>query len=184
MYLIVGNTTMKPLFLTSFVCLLVGCSTYAVQRYSTYNNNQFLLTRYADSKPVAFGLYYNSSDFNTYCSLNGNMVAGNGESYAEYIRSAFTKEFMMANLYSLSAHTLLSIKVNDVSLSSFSGTWTISLSIISSNGKSITANNSFSYNTAYNANARCFNAAFNFPYAVQGVIENVLLNPDFALLIK
>jgi hypothetical protein len=175
---------------TTFLLLLTSCvGTLTTQNYATYDKNSALFSKYNDVNKINIGLFSMSSDMITdtiQCRLNDQIKVPNGKSsYAEYIRKAFIAEFTRANLYSSSAPLSLSAKINNISLSTFgSATWVISLTIFSSNGRSVTIDETYTFKTTFDANTTCYNAAFYFVYAVQDLIGKALLDPNFILLMK
>ena len=78
-------------------------------------------------------------------------------------------------------------KVNKLEFSSSrgltGGSWTIDLTLTSSNGKSLTVNEYYEFNSGFAANEACRNTAEAFSRAVQNLVGKTIRNAAFASLV-
>ena len=121
------------------LAVLVGCSTYAGSRYSISADNVIALRNLKGHK-MNIGPF-SSSKPNLrviVCRAFGPIKTPDGETFEYYIRKALIDELKMASVYSPNSRVTLTGHLNNIDLSSVSGSWDISLTIKSSNGKIMT----------------------------------------------
>jgi len=75
--------------------------------------------------------------------------------------------------------------LNDISVSTAgSGHWDISLTLHSSNGKTMNIENSYPFPSSFRASQACSNAAYTFGEAVQDTVNKTLKSGKFRMLIR
>jgi len=78
-------------------------------------------------------------------------------------------------------------KVNKLEFSSSrgltGGSWTIDITLTSSNGKSLTVNEYYEFNSGFAANEACRNTAEAFSRAVQNLVGKTVRNAAFPSLV-
>jgi hypothetical protein len=176
---------MKYLVLLLAVISLNGCSTYAVQRYSISTDNVMALREIKDKK-INVGSFTSQQPglSSITCRGVGPIKTPDGEAYSEYVRKALIDELKIADVYSSEAPITLTGQLNSIDFSSNSGEWNFSLTINSSNGRSMTASESYSYTTSFYGETACNQTAQAVMPAVQDLIGKVVRNPEFKALLK
>jgi hypothetical protein len=171
------------------LCLIIvflsGCSTYAVPRYSISVDNVTLL-KGLDGKTLNVGDFTSSQPGQNEitCRAAGPIKTPDGETFSDYIRKAFINDLKIANVFLPNAPVTLTGNLNSIDFASMSGTWDISLSIKSSNGKSITISEDYSYASSFDALSACNETAQALMPAVQDLINKIISHPDFHSLIN
>ena len=176
---------MKAIIALLGLTILTGCSTFATSRYSPSVDNVLALKQHK-------GVQVNVGNFSSFepglsvitCRGFGPVKSPDGEPYSEYIRKALTDELKMSDVYSSDAPITLTGQLNQLDFSSNSGNWNISLTVNSSNGKSVTVNDNYKYTTSYNGETACNQTAQAFMPAVQDIIAKLVRGNDFKTLIK
>jgi hypothetical protein len=176
---------MKYIVLLLATISLNACSTYAVQRYSISTDNVMALKEIKDTK-INVGTFSSTQNgLNSItCRGVGPIKTPDGETYSEYIRKALIDELKIAEVYSADAPITLTGQLNSIDFSSNSGVWNISLTINSSNSRSMTASESYSYTTSFYGETACNQTAQAVMPAVQDLIGKVVRNPEFKSLTK
>lgn len=177
---------LKKLSLISIVLLGVSsCSTYSVNRYAVSVDNVSTL------KSVA-GENINVGEFNSVeesktsimCRGVGPIKTPDGKTFEGFIRKAFVDELTMADAYNADAPVTLTGTLESIDFSSASGSWDIAMTINSSNGKSISVLESYSFTSSFYGETACNQTAQALMPAVQNLIGKIVQNSDFPNLIK
>ena len=177
---------MKNFLVLMYVVLLVsGCSTYAAHRYSISVDNVVQL-RTLNGKTINVGNFTSTKEGlkEIACRAVGPIKTPDGETYAEYVRKALIDELKMANIYSDDAPITLTGNLNDINFSSSSGTWNLSLTVNSSNGKSLTVTDDYSFTTSFYGETACNQTAQALMPAVQNLIAKLVRDDGFKLLLN
>jgi hypothetical protein len=117
----------------------------------------------------------------------GPIEPADGLSVSQFITKAFNDELIMAGV-----HSKEGIKLNgDITKIEFSsvsgltgGYWDIEVKLNSSNGKSVTVNNKYTFKSGFDAITACNATADALTPAVQDLIKAIITHPDFSNLIK
>jgi len=176
---------MKIIISSIAVLALTGCSTFATSRYSPAVDNIQSLKQHK-------GAQVNVGNFSSFepglsiitCRGFGPVKTADGEPYSEYVKKALTDELKSADIYSSDAPITLTGQLNQLDFSSNSGNWNISLTVNSSNGKSVTVNDSYKYTTSYNGETACNQTAQAFMPAVQDIIGKLVKGSEFIGLVR
>ena len=164
---------------------LSGCSTYAAQRYSISADNVTAL-RALNGKTLNVGPFTSSQPglSDIACRAVGPIKTPDGEPFADFIRKALLDELKIANAFSPTAPITLTGNLNSIDFSSASGTWDISLTVQSSNGKSVTLTENYAYTSSWYGEAACNQTAQALMPAVQDLIGKLVHGPEFQALIQ
>lgn len=179
---------MKTLKLASLLVLAIltqACSTYTTDRYAISANNVVALKQYRGSGFNVGRFTASQPGRNTLsCRAVGPIPTPDGETFEQYIRNALISEMQIAEVYSKGADITLSGNLNHIEPDSLNGTWTLSLTLDSSNGNSITVREVFNFRTSFIGETACNQTAQALMPAVQNVIALVLRHPDFISLVQ
>ncbi|HKA61517.1 MAG TPA: hypothetical protein VKH83_03785 [Methylomirabilota bacterium] len=104
--------------------------------------------------------------------------------FEEYVRKALIDEVQVAGAYSESAPVVLSGNLDRIDFSSTEGKWTLAMTVKSTNGRSPTVANDYSYDTSFVAEKACALTAQAFGPAVQTLIGKLVYHQEFAGLVK
>ncbi len=118
--------------------------------------------------------------------LNEEIALPDGATISEYIRSSLIAELGAAGHYSPNAQVSLSGTVEmaeleytrRVMLGAHGGTWRLQVSLVSTNGSTISVEATHSYDTGW-APLRCNIAADYFMPAVQTLVSEAVRHPGF-----
>src|SRR5262245_22518584 len=142
--------------LVSVVALLIGCSSYNVAKYGVSPDNVTAL-RQVSGQPVKVGPFKATKAGQTEigCRGVGPIKSPDGGPFEEYIRKALIDEMKVANVYSESAPVTLTGNLDKIDFSSTEGKWMIVLTLTSSNGRTFTIAESYSYETSFIGEKAC-----------------------------
>jgi hypothetical protein len=167
--------------------VLAGCETPTTQRYAiSADNNQAI--RALNTAGVGVGAFTSAVTFDSSCRAFGPMQVADGLTHVEYIRRAFADELKVAGAFApTSPRITLSGTVNRLEFSTTrgltGGSWTIDLTLISSNGKLVNVNEYYEFKSGFGANEACRNTAEAFSRAVQDLVGKAVGSPAFPSLI-
>jgi hypothetical protein len=177
---------LKKIGLVSLVLLGVsGCSTYSVNRYAVSVDNISSLKNMADSN-INVGEFSTAGESQTsiMCRGVGPIKTPDGKSFEGFIRKAFIDELKMAEAFDADAPITLTGILDSIDFSSASGSWDISMTVNSSNGKSISIKESYSFTSSFYGETACNQTAQALMPAVQNLIGKIVQNENFPKLIK
>jgi hypothetical protein len=171
--------------LVSVVALLIGCSSYNVAKYGVSPDNVTAL-RQVGGQPVKVGPFKATKAGQTEigCRGVGPIKSPDGGPFEEYIRKALIDEMKVANVYSESAPVTLTGNLDKIDFSSTEGKWMIDLTLTSSNGRTLTIAESYSYETSFIGEKACALTAQAFSPAVQSLIGKAFRRAEFAELLN
>ena len=102
-----------------------------------------------------------------------------------YIQDAFVSELELANAYSPDAAVVLKGKVTQISLSTLTGgEWIIKMTLISNNGRSLSAREQLHFKTNIVGQSACQVASDTYFYAVQNLFRKLVSAPGFPRLLE
>ena len=176
---------LKILILVTAVLSISGCSTYAVNRYSVSTDNVISLKSLNGVK-LNIGTFTSSelSKNEIMCRGVGPIKTPDGQPFESFIKKALTDELKIAEIYSSSSPVTLSGNLDAIDFSSTSGNWNLGLTIKSTNGKSISVTENYSYTTSWFGETACNQTAQALMPAVQNLIGKVVRNNRFKTLIN
>lgn len=178
---------MKKLVLATCVALS-ACATPTVSRYTASTNNVLAL-RSLKLSGIGVGLIAEPVKDDIKCRGIGQVRLQDGKTHAQYILGALRDELRLADAY---AETNPRVTLNgrlvaidsSSGLGSSKGVWFITLQLDSSNGKSMTVEEAYTFRSGFAASAACNNVAQAFTPAVQDLIAKVISSPGFPALVK
>lgn len=177
---------MRKLFILFGIAVLAsGCSTYSASRYSISTDNVVAL-RSLNGKAVNIGAFSASTpgQKEIMCRGVGPIKTPDGEPFAEFVRKAMLDEMRIANSYSSSAPVTITGNLDAIDFSSNSGNWNLALTVKSSNGKSMSVSETYSYTSSFYGETACNQTAQAFMPAVQNLVGKVVRSPEFVTLVS
>lgn len=177
---------MRKLFILFGIAVLAsGCSTYSASRYSISTDNVVAL-RSLNGKAVNIGAFSASTpgQKEIMCLGVGPIKTPDGEPFAEFVRKAMLDEMRIANSYSSSAPVTITGNLDAIDFSSNSGNWNLALTVKSSNGKSMSVSETYSYTSSFYGETACNQTAQAFMPAVQNLVGKVVRSPEFVTLVS
>lgn len=164
--------------------LLAGCDTYATSRYSI-NADSVMALRQFNGRTVNVGAFTAAAPGQSeiVCRAVGPIKTPDGEPFSEYVRKALVDEMKIAGIYSPTAPISITGRLEQADFGSTSGTWTLALTLASSNGATLTENETYKFTTSFAAVTACREAANAFMPAVQNLVARAVRNPSFQRLI-
>lgn len=163
---------------------LAGCDSFTAAPYSISADNNVALKSALGAEHVGVGAFTAAKEIDANCRLAGPIQLPSGLSFEAYIQKAFADELKVAGLYDNKAPIILKGVINDVKFSSNSGSWDLSVTVNSSNGKAVTVADHYEFHTSYSAVSACHNVADAFQPAVQSLVGKVVTDPDFRTLLQ
>ncbi|MDY0322127.1 MAG: hypothetical protein RBR23_10365 [Arcobacteraceae bacterium] len=165
--------------------LFTGCG-IKTQEYNVSADNVSQLRAYE-------GIKINVSEFSatkageksTLCRMAETITTPKGESFEKYIQEALVAELKMANLYDKTSNLTISGNIEKIYGSSMIGDafWEVSVTIKSSNGKSIKVDTKREYPSAVLAYTACNNMASSFSPTIKQLVNDIINHKDFKSLI-
>jgi len=177
---------MRSIWLSIVLALFIsGCSTYAANRYSISVDNVTALKKISGTQ-LNVGPFTATKPGLTemMCRGVGPIKTPDGETFENYVREAFIDELKLSELYSENAPVTLTGNLDNIDFSSNSGTWDLSLTIKSSNGKVLSVSETHSYKTSFYGETACNQTAQALMPAIQDLISKIIEHPEFPLLIS
>ena len=171
-----------------------GCASYSPGLYHTSADNLSILKRW-EGKEISVGQFTDGGKDKAsfMCRDVGLIKMPDETTFASYIQDALVKELKEAGLYSESSSQMITGVVNHLDIKSgaedwgpslSSGIWEISLTLISSTGSSMKANEGYRFNTHWNTKSACEKSAQSFMPAVQRLIYKAVSSKEFSGLLK
>ena len=172
-----------PLTLVSLTVLFSGCSTYSASRYSI-NSDNVVAMRTLNGKMINVGSFSATKpgEKEIMCRGVGPIKTPDGEAFSEFVRKAFLDELKIASVYSATAPVTLTGNLDAIDFSSANGGWNLSLTVKSSNGKSLSVNESYPFTTSFFGETACNQTAQAFMPAVQNLVGKVVRSTEFLAL--
>lgn len=177
---------MKKIVCLIAICsALAGCSTMTPARYAVSVDNNQLLKQYA-GKTVQLASMGAPASYQSNCRLMGPIHASDNMTIPQFVQKALNDEFKFAGLYSETG-TKLDGMLDKIEFSSISGLtngwWDLSLTLKSSNGKSLSTENRYEFKSGFDAITACNQTAQALGPAVQDLIKKAISNPAFQALL-
>ncbi|MFY9315187.1 MAG: hypothetical protein WAO95_06460 [Burkholderiales bacterium] len=166
---------------------LAACETPTTQRYSISADNN-IAVKALGKTGIGVGAFAPPAQFDPNCRALGPLQVADGLNHTQYIQKAFEDELKVAGAYSANAaRVTLTAKVEKLEFSSSrgltGGSWTIELSLRSSNGKSLAVSEYYEFNGGFIATEACRNTAEAFSRAVQNLVGKSVKDRQFASLV-
>lgn len=177
---------LKKIALTSLVlATMSGCSTYSVNRYAISVDNVTSLKEVIDSS-ISVGNFnaVGGSKTSIMCRGVGPIKTPDGQTFENFIRKALIDELKMAGSYTNEAPVTITGRLDSIDFSSASGNWKIAMTLASSNGKSISVVENYSFTSSFYGETACNQTAQALMPAVQNLIGKIVHNKGFSDLVK
>lgn len=177
---------MKKTIVSLAVCLgIVGCSTMTPARYSVSMDNNQILKQYS-GRNVQVSSMTAPANYESNCRLMGPIHASDNMTIPQFVQKAFNDELKFAGAYADSGMQLQGA-LDKIEFSSMSGLtggwWDLGLTLKSSNGKSLSAENRYEFKSGFDAITACNQTAQALGPAVQDLIKKAISDPAFPTLL-
>jgi hypothetical protein len=167
-----------------FVFCDIGCSSYVVSKYGVSVENVAALKKWGTPKvSVARFTATGESATEISCRLVGPLMTPDQKPFQDYIRNALADELRVAEFYAEAGPVTLTGNLDKIEFSSTDGTWTLGLTVKSSNGQSISVSIVHRYEASFIGEKACALSAQAFAPAVQELIGALVANPGFGTLV-
>lgn len=177
----------KILLASACGMLLAACETPTTQRYAISADNSMAL-KALNASNVGVGSFMPPADFSANCRALGPLKVADNLSHSQYIQKAFEDELKVAGAYAANPRVTLNGKIDKLEFSSSrgltGGSWTIDLSLASSNGKTIKVNEYYEFESGFIATEACRQTADAFSRAVQNLVGKAVRDPAFQTLVR
>ena len=178
----------KVAILIISMAIMSGCSTFTAPRYSTEADNTMAL-RTIEIGDITVANFSDAATFSRSCRGSGPIAPPDGVTFAEYVREALADELKVAGLYDddQSPRITLSGSIDSLDFSSSrsvtGGKWNILLTLNSSNGKSMSVQEHYEFESGFGYVTACKQTAEAFMGAVQNLIGKIVSSEDFKQLV-
>lgn len=173
-----------------------ACSSYTIPRYGLSADNVLSLRKMGQK--VNVGAFTGSPPGRAEigCRGKGPVKTPDERPFEDYIRRALIDELKVAEMLSDSAPVTLTGNLGAIDFNSMKGAWTMNITFVSSNGRSLLLPILYSYKTgpaftfpqigsqAASDERACTETAQAFPVAVQVLIARLVHHPDFPSLLE
>jgi hypothetical protein len=177
----------RAILILGVVITHAGCSTYAAQRYSIAPANIVGLRAFRGQQ-VAVGPFtaLKPGRSEITCRAVGPIKTPDGEPFEEFIRRAFVADLSIAEVHSTAAPITLTGRLDAIDFSSglTDAAWDIAMTLSSSNGKSLSADNHYSFSGNFVGEVACNQTAQALMPGVQDLIGKIIAHPDFPDLLR
>ena len=178
----------RRLLMVAACLVLSACETPTTQRYAISADNN-LAIKSLNVNGIGVGTFSSPADFSSNCRALGPMQVADGLSHTQYIQKAFEDELKIAGAYAQTgARVVLTGKLEKLEFSSTraltGGSWTIDLSLRSSNGKAFSVAEYYEFSSGFAAFEACRNTAEAFSRAVQNLVGKAVKHAEFVSLLK
>lgn len=169
--------------------IIVGCSTTNSMPYKASTNNIIALQnnlKQTNTK-VTLGNFSlaNGVEEELMCRLLGPVKVAPGKTLSTFIKEAFQEELFLAQAYDTNAPIKIEGKIERLSFSSVSPAyWEIAMRVSSNKSSGYSVAVKYNYDTSFDAFSACRNVADAFSPAVQELLRQVVINPQFNQLVK
>lgn len=164
--------------------LLAGCSiTHPTPGYVTSTDNFFILRDLKGSQ-INIGAFTASIPAKEKSCRAASVATPDRGDFSEYVRNAFVRELRGAGIYSPNAPITLTGNLDVLELAAFKGEWNMTLTLKSSNSRSLTVSSKTSFDMVWDGKVACTRAANEFLRATQALVSNAVTAPGFVELIR
>lgn len=185
-----ASSFLKIIILTGLAATLSGCETFTASMYGASANTNYAIKALKINDSVSVGNFTSSGPIDMQCRAVGPIQLPRGTlSITAYVKKAFEDELKLAGAYSAKApKVILTGALSKVNFSSSKGLmrgyWNIDMTISSNNGKSMSVNEYYEFESGFNGNTACNNTANALMPTVQSLIGKVISSPEFASLVS
>ncbi|WAW10914.1 hypothetical protein NB640_04555 [Oxalobacter vibrioformis] len=172
-----------------FIVLAALALSACMRNVDSYNSDPYIvstLSTYSGQK-ISIAEFESSIGEGGVNQCRGYSIITNpGEGgLVRYIQDAFVSELELANAYSPDSPIVLKGNVTQISLSTLTGgEWIIKMTLISNNGRSISAREQLHFKTNIVGQSACQVAGDTYFYAVQNLLRKLVSSPNFPRLLE
>jgi hypothetical protein len=179
--------TAHSICITSAAALtLSGCISMTPATYMVSPDIKQSLRAYEGSKAHVVEVA-GPSNFDPMCRAAGNLRFESGMTVPQFVEKAFNDEFKYAGIYAPEGVSLRG-RLTRIDFSSsasiVNGYWDLALSLESSNGKSLSEESRYDFESGFNAVTACNNTSQALATAVQALIRKTVTDPRFGSLVR
>lgn len=179
----------KLLLLSFSVITLSACQSYTAQTYSISPDTVRSVKNLKLNESVGVGEVMAPTDVDLNCRAMGPIALPNKLTLSTYVKKAMEDELKIGDAYAYqNPKVTLSAQITKFSMSSSKGLtrgyFDIDLKVISSNGKSIQANEYYEFDSGFDGYTACKNTSDALMPAIQNLVAKVYKNPQFVDLVK
>lgn len=163
---------------------LSGCESLTTGRYSILaDNNQAI--KALNVTGISVGQFTPPKSWDSSCRLAGPLQVADNLTHTEYIKKAFEEELKLAGSYAQGQPRItLSGQVTRMEVSSTPGSWTVDLSLTSSNGSRMAVSEHYQFPSGFDAALACRAVADAYARVVQNIVGKTVRSIEFAKLVK
>ena len=183
------NISQKIVVGITLVLLVSGCSTTNSIPYKASTSNVIALQnslKQTNTK-VSLGSFALAAGVTEelVCRMMGPVKVAPGKPITTYIKEAFQEELFLAQAYDTNASTIIEARIEKLAFSSVSpANWEITMRVSSNKSAGYSVSVKYNYETSFDAISACKNVADAFSPAVQELLRQVVVNPQFPQLVK
>lgn len=172
------------------LALLAGCSTTNSIPYKASTSNVITIQNTLKQSNVKVNLgdftIGNGVNQEFTCRMLGPVTVAPGKSLPTYVKEAFQEELFLAQAYDTTSPIQIQGVIEHLSFSSVSpANWEIAMHVSSNKSTTgYTVSIKYNYDTSFDAWSACKNVADAFGPAVQELLHQVVINPQFKELVK
>ena len=179
---------MKTLAMAAAALALTACSTYMPQRYSASADNVVYM-RSLNIGGINVGAFGSTVKIDNACRGAGPIAPPDNMSFEAYVQKALADELKLAGAFDSAApRVTLTGLLTRLDFSSSKGLtggeWNVGLTLTSSNGRQISALETYGFNSGFAADTACKQTAEAFLPATQNLIGKLLRVPGFRALLQ
>lgn len=181
------ETTMKKtLAMLAAITLVAGCTIYKSVGHYTPDPLNVETVRATVEIPVNIGEFSDASFRKelTCRSLAIVETPQDGWTYADAIRYALIDELTQAERYDPESPVTITALLNRIDFETEKGSWIIRMTLSSSNGKTMTIEETLLYSNMGAGEIACMQAASNYLPVLTAFMKQLLASPEFAELTK
>jgi len=165
--------------------LLISSCGFSAGRYAVSADNVAAL-RLLEGTFVRIGPFTatNAGQHSVNCRGTGRIQTSDGEPLSEFVRKGFVDELRAANVYSETDGVTITGNLDSIDVSTTRGLWDLAMTVRSSNGTSMSAQESFTFPPAFVGDTACIGAAQALTPAVQNLIGKIVRSQGFTNLVS
>jgi hypothetical protein len=165
--------------------LLAGCSVSA-NPYAIHGDTVLALRAHR-STPVRLAPFTSDKPGKSEILCRGAAMiqTPGGTPFEKYVEDAFRTEMLVADVLSDTAPVTLSGRLDKMHFSTAAeAIWELGVTLQSSNGRTLTVAEAYSFNWHFGGDSACREAATAMAPAVQSLIRKTVQHPDFSSLLQ
>jgi len=167
------------------LAILAGCALFKTVPHYVPDPENADIVRAGIASPIRVGEFADASYRSELtCRSLAIIEAPANLTYADAIRQALIDELTQAGRYDPASPVTLTALLNRIDLETENCTWIIRMTLTSSNGKTMTVEETHTYNGTGFGEAACVQAAANYMPALKKFMKSLLRSPELAELAR